>query len=160
MKYLIIIYLLLLIGCGEEKIPPFTTLPEQQIAALTAGDRTCYAIAESINSVFPNSPTHCTAIREKDGGMFKENYSFHIKTSTKQVAEWHKWGCLAAGKVMADGAKVGMEKIYFKSKSSEKYSSMNDAHVCRNLQQKAYAREITEFDVLKEFNRRSTLKEI
>ncbi len=92
--------------------------------------------------------------------MFKESYSFYLKTNTKQVAEWNKWACLAVGKVMADGAEVGMDKILLKSSPSEKRAAQIDAYVCRNLQRKAYSKEISEFEVLKEFNRRSVLKDI
>lgn len=151
---------MILNGCGKEELPPFQILSPEQVESLSLGDRNCYMIAEIINNVFQDSPTQCTAIKEAAGGLFKENYSFYFKTSTKRAAEWHKWSCLAVGKVMADGASVGMEKIYLKGKNGDKYALMIDAYVCRNLQQKAYMGEIKEFDVLKEFNRRSTLKEI
>lgn len=161
MKYLsVFILFFILSGCGDEEMPPFSKLPIEQVEALPSGEKTCYRIADSINRAFPDSATHCSLIKETTGGIFKESYSFYLKTSTAKTAEWNKWGCLAAGKIMSDGANVGMEKIYFKSKPSDKYASAIDAYVCRNLQQKAHKGEIKEFDVLKEFNRRSSLKEM
>lgn len=151
-----------LFGCGERapEIPAFVELTSEQVQALPVGERACYKIAASINGVFPSSPTQCSLIKAEGGAMFKESYSFYLKTNTKQVAEWNKWACLAVGKVMADGAEVGMDKILLKSSPSEKRAAQIDAYVCRNLQRKAYSKEISEFEVLKEFNRRSVLKDI
>ncbi|GAB2747561.1 hypothetical protein GCM10027019_28350 [Melaminivora jejuensis] len=92
--------------------------------------------------------------------MFKESFSFYLKTSTKQVSEWNKWACLSAGKVMADGVDVGMDKIFLKSHPSNKRAAEISAYVCRNLQEKASLGEINGSEVLKEFNRYSTLKDM
>jgi len=149
-----------LYGCGEEKLPSFNFLSPEAVASLPDGERACYEIAQSLNILFPDNPTHCTLSKEKGGGLFKESYSFILRTSNKKTAEWNKWGCLSAGKLMNDGAKVGMEKIYLKSNPSEKYSSVIDAYICRDLQRKAYSGELSEFEVLKYFNARSSLKEM
>lgn len=160
MRYIFFIFIFFLFGCREEKSTPFSILSEQQIENLSPSEKTCYLIAKTINTVFTESPTHCTTIKEKGNGIFKENYSFHLKTSTKKAAEWHKWACLAAGKVMNDGAAVGMDKIYLKSKASDKYSMKINAHFCRDIQRKAYSGQLSEFEVLKEFNRRSSPEQI
>ena len=154
------LFIFALNGCGSEKPEPFKILSPEQVALLSPGDKNCYMMAEIINNMHQDSPTNCSAIKEKETGLFKENYSFYFKTSTRKTAEWNKWTCLAVGKVMADGALVGMNKIYLKGDPKSKYASMIDAYVCRDLQQKAYIGEIKEFDVLKEFNRRSSVEEM
>ncbi len=149
----------ILFGCGEKapEIPPFVELTSEQVQALSAGNRACYKIAASINGAFPDSVTQCSLINGGQGGLFKENFSFYLMTSTKQASEWNKWACLSVGKVMADGADVGMEKVFLKSNPTDKRALQIDAYVCRDLQRKAYSREISEFEVLKQFNRRSVL---
>ena len=149
------VFVLFVSGCSSETIEPFEFISSEQIAALSPGDKTCYFIAEKMNKVYTDSPTHCSSIKEGSG-----NFSFYLKTSTKETAEWSKWACLVAGKIMNDGAAVGMEKIYLKARPKNKNVAVIDAYVCRNLQSKAYTGEIKEFDVLKEFNRRSYLVEM
>lgn len=156
-KRILVIGLAVLAGCGNKTppFPPFRELSAEQVQSLPAGDKACYRIALSVNAAFPDSPTHCAAIKADNSLTFKETYSFYLTTSTEKVSEWNTWACLAAGKFMSQGAEVGMEKLFFKSSPSKKYAAEIEARYCRDLQRKAYDKEITEFEVLKEFNRRS-----
>ncbi len=162
MKKMAFLVCVIFIGCGENApvIPSFVELNPDQIKALSSGDRACYKIAAIINGVFPDSPTQCFPIKAAQGAMFKESFSFYLKTSTRKVSEWNKWACLSVGKVMAGGIEVGMDKVFLKSNPSDERAAEIDAYVCRNLQQKAYSGEINELEVLKEFNRRSVLKDM
>ena len=162
MKYIIFIIILIAIlnECRQEEAPPFKSLSTAEIEALSPGDKSCYKIAEKINLMISESPTHCTLIKEEKSSMFNENYSYYLQTSIndKNAWEWHVWGCLSAGSVMNDGAGVGMIKLYFKSNPSRDFASVIDAYSCRDIQRKAYNDRPGENWVLKEFNRRSRVE--
>ena len=163
MKNLATVLLLIgLVGCGKSTstIPPFHKLPPEQVEALPAGEKVCYEIAASMNGAWPSSPTRCTPIRENTDGQYKDSFSFYLETSTDEGAEWKKWGCLAVGKTQTEVVDINMVKAYFKSDPSNKYAEEINVPICAFLQRQAYSQKISEFEVLKGFNRYSRLKEM
>jgi hypothetical protein len=134
----------------EPEVQPSEKLSAAQVEGLPADKRVCYAVIESLNSLHEASHAQCRS--QVQGG--DASLVIAAQRAAADQVDWELMACLAVGKRMSEGARIGLDTLYLRSDPKKSAVSSIAAHFCRDLHRRAMnGRFNSEAELRKEMRR-------